>query len=87
MFEVVDDIGSSDTRLAKVGFQCTDVPTQEPQPESYCDFGPLYNLPSTFKETPDQNFNIQYGDGEFLTGIMGTERVTHYQHHSQKSKS
>jgi hypothetical protein len=30
----------------------------------------------TFTQIPDENFNITYGDGEFLTGIIGTEEVT-----------
>jgi hypothetical protein len=45
-------------------------------PESDCDFGPTYNVTDTFKQIPNENFNITYGDGEFLTGIVGIEEVT-----------
>lgn len=31
---------------------------------------------STFSQISDENFNITYGDGEFLTGILGYEKVT-----------
>lgn len=44
--------------------------------EELCQFGPVFN--GTFGEDaiPDQNFNISYMDGEFLTGVMGYETVT-----------
>lgn len=76
MFQVIIDTGSSDTWLAETGYQCVDATTQALRPESYCDFGTLYNVSSTFKQIPNENFNIEYGDGEFLTGIFGTEQVT-----------
>jgi len=75
MFQVIIDTGSSDTWLAETGYQCVDATTQALRPESYCDFGTLYNVSSTFKQIPNENFNIEYGDGEFLTGIFGTEKV------------
>lgn len=70
------DTGSSDTWLVETGFKCVDVTTSDPEPESYCAFGPTYNVSDTFKQVPDENFNITYGDGEFLTGILGRESVT-----------
>ncbi len=75
-FQAVVDTGSSDTWLAETGFRCFDVATGTPEPESYCAFGPTYNISSTFKQIPNENFNISYADGEVLTGIVGTERVT-----------
>ena len=75
-FESLVDTGSSDTWIVETGFKCVDITTSTPEPESYCAFGPTYNVTDTFKQTPDENFNITYGDGEFLTGIIGTESVT-----------
>ncbi len=75
-FQAVVDTGSSDTWLAETRFHCFDVATGNPEPESYCAFGPTYNISSTFNEIPNENFNISYADGEVLTGIVGTERVT-----------
>ena len=66
---------SSDTWVAEVGFQCLDLES-EPQPESECAFGTAGFDPSkskTFKSDPNKNFNITYGDGEFLTGAVGLE--------------
>ena len=45
------------------------------QGQGECAFGPQYVKSSTFIEIPDQNFNVSYGDGEFLRGIMGLEEV------------
>ncbi|KAG0652392.1 putative aspartic-type endopeptidase [Hyphodiscus hymeniophilus] len=75
-FEAIVDTGSSDTWLVESGFKCVDITTSAPLPESACDFGPTYNVTHTFKQIPNENFNITYGDGEFLTGIVGTEEVT-----------
>lgn len=74
-FQAVVDTGSSDTWLAGTGFQCVNVTTDADEPESDCLFGSTYNISPTFKQIPDENFNITYGDGEFLTGIVGHEAV------------
>lgn len=44
--------------------------------EADCYFGPVFN--GTFDEgsIKDENFNIGYGDGEFLTGVLGYENIT-----------
>lgn len=44
--------------------------------EADCYFGPVFN--GTFDEgsIADENFSIEYGDGEFLTGVFGYENVT-----------
>jgi hypothetical protein len=47
-----------------------------PLPEAGRYFGPTYNVTDTFKRIPDENFNITYGDGESLTGIVGYEDIT-----------
>jgi aspergillopepsin I len=75
-FEALVDTGSSDTWLAESGFQCVNITNSAPIPEENCQFGPTYNVTDTFKQIANENFNITYGDGEFLTGIFGTEQVT-----------
>jgi Eukaryotic aspartyl protease len=75
-FEFIVDTGSSDTWVIESGFDCVDVQTSEPEPEDYCAFGPTYTVDDTFVQIPGENFNITYGDGEFLTGILGWQNVT-----------
>lgn len=73
--DVIVDTGSSDTWLVQAGFTCVDYEGNE-QAEADCYFGPVFN--GTFDEgsIADENFNIEYGDGEFLTGVFGYENVT-----------
>ncbi|KAF7971938.1 hypothetical protein HWV62_19387 [Athelia sp. TMB] len=76
-FKVIVDTGSSDTWLAEKGFKCFNL-TSYPEPQSTCAFGSLYD-PSkskTYALDPNRNFNISYGDGEFLTGTVAFETVT-----------
>lgn len=75
-FEVILDTGSSDTWVVESGFKCVDVSTKKNESESYCNFGTPYKVEKTFKTNKNERFKIGYGDGEFLTGIMGTEAVT-----------
>jgi len=75
-FESIVDTGSSDTWIIESGFKCVNISDSSPLTEADCDFGPTYNVTDTFTQIPDENFNITYGDGEFLTGIIGTEEVT-----------
>lgn len=44
--------------------------------EADCYFGPVFN--GTFDEgsIANENFNLEYADGEFLTGVLGYENVT-----------
>ncbi|KAF2395913.1 acid protease [Trichodelitschia bisporula] len=73
---VILDTGSSDTWLVQSGFSCVDA-SGAAQAEAACGFGPLYN--GSFgagEKIADQNFNITYGDGEFVTGDMGYKDVT-----------
>lgn len=76
IFEAIVDTGSSDTWIVESGFSCIDLDTGAAETEAYCEFGPAYNVTDTFSQIPDENFNITYGDGEFLTGIVGYEEVT-----------
>ncbi|GAB7347353.1 hypothetical protein MBLNU459_g4289t1 [Dothideomycetes sp. NU459] len=75
-FQAVLDTGSSDTWMVETAFECLGQLSRAPEPESYCRFGPTYNLSSTFTQIPNENFNITYGDGEFLTGLVGYEKIT-----------
>ena len=61
-FQVIVDTGSSDTWLAETGFACVNITTGASLTEADCYFGPTYNMTSTFKQIPDENFNITYGD-------------------------
>lgn len=76
-FLVVVDTGSSDPWLARTGFQCYDVYDRSEQEEDYCEFGPVYDpaLSPTYSPIANQNFNISYADGEYLTGSLGFETV------------
>ena len=75
-FSAILDSGSSDTWLAETGFQCLNLTTGDLQSEAECDFGPLYSRSNTFTPISNENFNISYADGEFLTGTLGLEQVT-----------
>ena len=77
IFEVIVDTGSSDTWVVESGFECVDVfNSSDVVAESQCGFGPTYNSSSSFKVIEGELFNITYGDGEFLNGIMGTDKVS-----------
>lgn len=51
--------------------------TSYPESQSTCAFGPLYQpaKSKTYTVDPNLNFNISYGDGEFLTGTVAFETV------------
>jgi hypothetical protein len=77
-FEHIVDTGSSDTWAPTVGFSCFNL-EGEPVPQSTCAFGTAgfdTTASPTFKPFPDTNFNITYGDGEFLAGTAGFDTVT-----------
>ena len=75
-FDTIIDTGSSDAWVVEAGFQCVNVTNDADLPEADCVFGPAYTVDNTFTQIPDENFNITYGSGEFLTGIVGHEQVT-----------
>ncbi|KIM83061.1 hypothetical protein PILCRDRAFT_819851 [Piloderma croceum F 1598] len=76
-FTVIVDTGSSDTWVAQKGFECFNL-TSFPEKQSYCAFGSSgfdESKSKTFASYPDKNFNITYGDGEFLNGPVGFDTV------------
>lgn len=75
-FQTIVDTGSSDTWAVATGFQCLNITTGELISEDDCFFGPTFTQDSTFTQIPNQNLNLTYGDGEYITGIMGYEDVT-----------
>ncbi|KAF5871887.1 putative aspartic-type protein [Botrytis fragariae] len=75
-FEVIVDTGSSDTWLAETGFSCVNLDTGKSASEATCAFGPTYTKDSTFKAISGEEFSITYGDGEYLTGVLGSQPVT-----------
>ena len=63
--------------MAEQGFSCITLEGVPTSPAT-CAFGTSGFSPSkspTFKPDPDTNFNITYGDGEFLTGSAGFDTV------------
>ncbi|KIK51004.1 hypothetical protein GYMLUDRAFT_266014 [Collybiopsis luxurians FD-317 M1] len=77
-FTLIVDTGSSDTWVAKQGFACFDL-SGNPVPTSQCAFGTNgfdTSASPTYFPIPNTNFNISYGDGEFLTGDMAFDTVT-----------
>ncbi|KAI9691085.1 MAG: hypothetical protein M1822_008705 [Bathelium mastoideum] len=75
-FQAVIDTGSSDTWLVRRGFACISYVNGMREGQAECAFGPQYVESSTFTEIPNQNFNVTYGDGEYLRGVMGFEEVS-----------
>ncbi len=74
-FKVIVDTGSSDTWLIESGFRCVNA-SGITQNASACGFGATY--PNSFgaNKIQNTNFNISYGDGEFVTGDFGTADIT-----------
>jgi hypothetical protein len=72
-FQGILDTGSSDTWLISSAFTCTDANGQE-QDAKQCGFGPGYS--GKISKISGKEFNISYGDGEFVTGDMGTVEMT-----------
>ncbi|KIW04644.1 uncharacterized protein PV09_04389 [Verruconis gallopava] len=72
-FQAILDTGSSDTWLISADFTCTDAQGQT-QSASQCGFGPGYS--GQISTISGEQFNISYGDGEFVTGEMGTVDVS-----------
>lgn len=70
-FMHVLDTGSADTWVVSSSFTCLDVVSRKQILRQRCYFGPAYTPDKTFQQIQNQNFNITYGDGEFLTGIIG----------------
>lgn len=75
-FYSVVDTGSSDTWVIPSNFTCADPVTDQIRPASQCYFGRTYTPDSDFQSIADQNFNITYGDGEYLQGGYGDATIT-----------
>lgn len=68
---------SSDTWVPEIGFSCFDL-EGNPVSTATCAFGTAgFNTSASaeFSLIPDTNFNITYGDGEFLTGAMAHDTI------------
>ena len=79
-FKVIIDTGSSDTWLVGNGFQCVNPNTGNPVAIAQCGFGPVYKYgqDSTLTQSnaeAGENFLVQYGSGETLTGSLATDTV------------
>lgn len=61
--------------VVESGFTCIDLETGRETSAAECGFGSYYTKDLTFKQTSGEEFEIEYGDGEYLTGIIGTETV------------
>ncbi|KAI4197567.1 MAG: hypothetical protein LQ346_002972 [Caloplaca aetnensis] len=70
------DTGSADTWLVETEYDCVSPTGLTTLPRSSCGLGPSYTRTSTFEQIQGQNFKISYGDGEFVSGLMGEEAIT-----------
>jgi hypothetical protein len=76
-FKAVIDTGSSDTWLIETGFTCVNQTDNFTLTEADCYFGSSgFSTDCTFIPIPDENFNVSYGDGEYLNGFLGYDMVT-----------
>ncbi|TVY50709.1 putative aspartic-type endopeptidase, partial [Lachnellula cervina] len=75
-FELLLDTGSSDTWVIQSDFTCINQTTSALLTQAACAFSPAHTITPEFVQIPNENFNITYGDGEFLTGILGYENLT-----------
>ena len=57
-------------------FQCLSRGAKDFVPQANCQFASTYTPSPTFKPIDNQNFYVEYIDGESLQGTFGTERVT-----------
>jgi hypothetical protein len=69
------DTGSSDTWVAKSGFQCLNETDNTILSQEYCAYSKTYNISSTFQQILNQTFGVKYGAG-ISSGIVGYEKVT-----------
>jgi hypothetical protein len=69
------DTGSSDTWVARRGFQCLNETDNTILPQEYCAYGKTYDISSTFGQISNQTFGVKYGAG-ISSGVVGYEKVT-----------
>ncbi|KAL5118631.1 hypothetical protein ACEQ8H_003482 [Pleosporales sp. CAS-2024a] len=75
-FALVIDTGSSDTWLPTTNFQCQDPNSGNAIPNSNCGFPSYYNRAgSSTYSSINYPFSVNYTDGEYLQGDMGTELI------------
>jgi hypothetical protein len=70
------DTGSSDTWFVTSGFKCLNKSNKRDIAVAKCKFGKPYSKSSSFSQVTGQVFNTSYADRSFVSGIMGTEKVT-----------
>jgi hypothetical protein len=69
------DTRSSDTWVAKRGFQCLNETDNTIFPQEYCAYSKTYDISSTFRHISNQTFSVKYGAG-ISSGVVGYEKVT-----------
>jgi hypothetical protein len=69
------DTRSSDTWVAKRGFQCLNETDNTIFPQEYCAYSKTYDISSTFSHISNQTFSVKYGAG-ISSGVVGYEKVT-----------
>jgi hypothetical protein len=75
-FLVELELGSSDTWVVQMGFECINRTDNFILPQSACTYGnKTYHISPTFSQIPDQNFGVFYRAG-IANGIMAYESVT-----------
>ena len=72
-FVAIVDTGSADTGVVSKDFQCLDLITQAPVPQSVCDFGALYDpAKGIFTNITSQEFEVRYfPKNDTLIGDIG----------------
>lgn len=61
--------------VADSSYTCVNITTNATVSQATCGLVATFNLTSAFEEIPNENFNISYGDGEYLNGVFGYETV------------
>ncbi|RDI88341.1 hypothetical protein Vi05172_g2181 [Venturia inaequalis] len=66
LFDLIVDVGSSDTWVVVDGFRCLK--------SDGCQFGPTYKKTSSYSQTAGQYFDTKLTDGTKAIGLMATEK-------------
>ncbi|KAI5462149.1 aspartic peptidase domain-containing protein [Mariannaea sp. PMI_226] len=74
-FYLLVDTGSSDTWVAKTGYQCISSVNNTELPQHDCGWSPTFDVPKDFEYVQNQTFGVQYGTGISL-GKVGFANVT-----------
>jgi hypothetical protein len=75
-FQLLVDLGSSDTWVVQTGYQCFNGSDNLELPQEACGYAnKTYDISSSFKQIPNQNFGVHYGVG-IASGIVGYEDVS-----------